>query len=61
MNEFAAEIAFASGGAEWTEDLTGKSERVRVYRFPPPNWDALTDVESNVFFSCSHWLPSGSD
>jgi len=39
VNEFAAEIAFASGGAEWTEDLTGKSERVRVYRFPPPNWD----------------------
>ena len=41
VNEFAAEIAFASGGAEWTEDLTGKSERVRVYRFPPPGWDAL--------------------
>eukprot|EP00434_Breviolum_minutum_P029209 symbB.v1.2.025836.t1/scaffold2536.1/size76742/2 len=39
INEFAAEIAFASGGAEWTEDASGKSERVRVYRFPPPGWD----------------------
>ena len=34
--EFAVELA--SGGAERTKELTGKSERVRLYRFPPPGW-----------------------